>query len=132
MQAFVLGGEPGGTGGTDANNAVVHNDHEQATAAAQFPSVRSVEMAALWLRLRRAITGHTNRTSRHGPEKSLEEDQGGGGGAGGGEGEGYPGVFGLDRAAQVDLSCLGTELFEERDPTASGHVSPAVFREVIH
>lgn len=129
VQAFVLGGEADGAGGTDTS-AIFNSDREQATTAAPRPSVGGVEMAALWLRLRRAVVGHTN-SSRQAPE-GLEDGQGEGGSAGSAEREGAPGAFGLDGVEQVDLSCLGAERFEERDPAGSGSVTPAAFREVIH
>lgn len=123
MQAFVLG--VAGTGGVDTS-AISDSSHEQATGR-PIPPGGGVEMAALWLRLRRAVLGHSSSSQNR--QGSLEDDRAEGGGAGGGGGA--SGTFELEGVAHVDLSCLGAGLFEARDPKGSGCVDPAVFREVM-
>lgn len=88
-----------------------------------------IEVAALWLRLRRAVIGrkdspHRNHSfvseRRTGSVEKSEEDMEGG--------EGGGGDLGLGGA--VDLSSVGEGAFKERDPEGSGVVSCDVFREV--
>lgn len=124
MQDFVLGGEAAGSGGTDTST-VFDNGREQATMV-PLSAGRGVEMAALWLRLKRAAVGHSS-SSRH-LQGRVDDGQAENGGAG--VGGGAP-AFGFEGVVQVDLSCLGAGLFEKRDPTGSGCVSTAVFREVM-
>lgn len=110
-----------------------------------------VEMAALWLRLRRAVVVHSTAGSpqgQHDPEDTVPQARctssivGVGGNSGGEEQVGKgPGeeaekggraaggdAFGLE--GFVDLSRVGAGLFRQRDPSGSGDVSPELFQEV--
>ncbi|CAM9343776.1 unnamed protein product, partial [Scytosiphon promiscuus] len=104
------------------------------------PTPNGVEMAALWLRLRRAALTrgkqHQPQSAGAGPSHRVSiaglgareacgnVGEGGSGGAAGARGESE-----LD--GEVDLSRLGRGIFESRDPECLGMISQAGFREVM-
>lgn len=108
-----------------------------------------VEMAALWLRLRRTVIGHSTTGSprrQHDPDDTeirarrasdagVRRNSGGGRQAGKGRKEAGKGSREassdtLRLGGEVDLSRVGAGLFRMRDPDGSGSVSAEVFREV--
>ncbi|CAM9262515.1 unnamed protein product [Ectocarpus sp. 12 AP-2014] len=129
FQAFVL--DVPGSGGNTATDA--HTSPELSRG--------KVDMAALWLRLRRAAIEPSSRHHYNDDEAQRPISMsavGTNGGGGEGRAEDHEVMLGereswiaLTWEGPVDVSSLGRERFEECDTEGSGSVSCHTFREVL-